>query len=430
MQERYIRNLGPLTEEECLLLRQRRVFLAGCGGLGGYLLEHLLRAGVGAITVCDGDTIVPSNLNRQLLADMESLGRSKTEAACARAALVNPEAAVEARPVFLTADNALGLIAGHDLALDALDSPAARRILAGSDDPAQQRQYHNDDLGMPWSPVELQTDVDRLLELRDPHLPPRTVPHGAVALTCGIDVQKRGFWYLVRAWMPTMASYVIDYGYLGSWDDVQALVFDTYYPVQGPDGSDVGERMPIWRACIDSGGTETEGVYTRTEEVYMWVRANGCGVVHACKGASRPQAAPVRWVVRERMPHNGRPIPGGLRLYLIDSGAFKTTDMGRMLNQDSRQPLRFHAGADETLASQLSAERMVRKNGNLVWVRERKDNHLLDCLVLSAAAADASWTPSLPHYILQLQAQARMQNETPRPRAKKRPQPEAAGHRW
>lgn len=141
---------------------------------------------------------------------------------------------------------------------------------------------------MPWSPVELQTDVDRLLELRDPHLPPRTVPHGAVALTCGIDVQKRGFWYLVRAWMPTMASYVIDYGYLGSWDDVQALVFDTCYPVQGPDGSDVGERMPIWRACIDSGGTETEGVYTRTEEVYMWVRANGCGVVHACKGASRP----------------------------------------------------------------------------------------------------------------------------------------------
>lgn len=132
MQERYIRNLGPLTEEECLLLRQRRVFLAGCGGLGGYLLEHLLRAGVGAITVCDGDTIVPSNLNRQLLADMESLGRSKTEAACARAALVNPEAAAEARPVFLTADNALGLIAGHDLALDALDSPAARRILASA----------------------------------------------------------------------------------------------------------------------------------------------------------------------------------------------------------------------------------------------------------------------------------------------------------
>lgn len=77
----------------------------------------------------------------------------------------------------------------------------------------------------------------------------------------------------------------------------QALVFDTCYPVQGPDGSDVGERMPIWRACIDSGGTETEGVYTRTEEVYMWVRANGCGV-------SMPARVPAA-----RRPHRyaGRP---------------------------------------------------------------------------------------------------------------------------
>ena len=320
-----------------------------------------------------------------------------------------------------------------------LSDLAARRAIAqASDDAAVQRQYYNDDLGLPWSPVELRTDVEHVLERRDPHLPPRTVPHGAVALTCGIDVQKHGFWYLVRAWMPSLASYVIDYGSLSSWDEVATLVFGTWYPVQGPDGTDAGERMPIWRAGIDSGGTETEGVYTRTEEVYMWVRANGGGVVHACKGASRPQAAPVRWVIRERMPHNGRPIPGGLRLYLIDSGAFKTTDMGRLLNADSRQPLRFHAEADETLASQLCAERLVRKNGNLVWVREHKDNHLLDCLMLSAATADASWTPSLPHHILQQQAQAhmqaRIQARTPsagqRPQQRKRPQPEAPAHRW
>ena len=132
MRERYIRNLGPLTEEECLRLRASRVFLAGCGGLGGYLLEHLLRAGVGAVTVCDGDVFAPSNLNRQLLADGASLGRSKAEAARARAALVKPEVAVEALPVYLTGDNAGRLIAGHDLVLDALDSPAARRTLAGA----------------------------------------------------------------------------------------------------------------------------------------------------------------------------------------------------------------------------------------------------------------------------------------------------------
>ena len=136
MQERYIRNLGSLTEEECLLLQKSKVFLAGCGGLGGYLLEHLLRVGVGTITVCDGDAFVPSNLNRQLLADMKNPGRSKAEAARDRAALVNPEVTVNVFPCFLTADNAAGLLAGHDLALDALDSPAARRILAKACRPA------------------------------------------------------------------------------------------------------------------------------------------------------------------------------------------------------------------------------------------------------------------------------------------------------
>lgn len=130
MQECYARNLGPLTEQDCLLLQKGRVFLAGCGGLGGYLLEHLLRVGVGTVTVCDGDRFVASNLNRQLLADTANLGRSKAECACERASLVNPQVTVKAVPTFLTAENADRLIAGHHLALDALDSPSARRILA------------------------------------------------------------------------------------------------------------------------------------------------------------------------------------------------------------------------------------------------------------------------------------------------------------
>lgn len=311
-----------------------------------------------------------------------------------------------------------------------LSDIAARRMNAqASDDPEVKRQYVNDDLAVPYSPVEVQTDVEHLLALREPALPPRTVPHGAVALTCGIDVQKRGFWYLVRAWMPSLASYVIDYGYVETWDDVSRLCFDTWYPVLGPDGSETGERMPVWRAAIDSGGTETEGVYTRTEEVYMWVRAYGSGVVCACKGASRPQAAPVRWVLRERMPHNGRPIPGGLRLYLLDTAVFKTLDYGRLLNEDSRQPLRFHAQADETLAAHLTAEHQVRRGGRLVWEQTSRDNHLLDCLMLSAACADASWTPSLPLYVLQQQRQAQMPHE-PAPRHRKtRPRREAAV-RW
>jgi phage terminase large subunit GpA-like protein len=298
---------------------------------------------------------------------------------------------------------------------------AARRILAErGEDPVAKRQYYNDDLALPYSPIELVTDDKKILSLREAWLPPQAVPHGAVALTCGIDMQKRGFWYLVRAWMPTLASYIIDYGSLEDWEQVNKLIFDTYYPVLVPEGAPdwepgspvspkhlSGELMPVWRAGLDSGGTESEGVLTRTEEAYMWVRANGLGVIHACKGASHAQVSTVRRVIRERMPHNGRPIPGGLPLYLLDTDTLKTTEFARMLNPENTQPLRLHGGCGLELAAQLASEQQVRKGGRLIWERKGGLNHLLDCLILSGACADASWTPSLPLHVLQLQRQER-----------------------
>ena len=130
MEERYIRNLGALTEEECAMLRTKTVFVAGCGGLGGYLIEMLLRLGVGTIRAADGDAFEASNLNRQLLSSPSTLGRSKAEAAADRAALVNPDVRFVAIDEFVTAENAAELIRGCDAVLDALDNIRARRILA------------------------------------------------------------------------------------------------------------------------------------------------------------------------------------------------------------------------------------------------------------------------------------------------------------
>ena len=53
--QRYKRNIPALSEEECSLLRTRRVFIAGCGGLGGHLAELMARIGIGAICAVDGD---------------------------------------------------------------------------------------------------------------------------------------------------------------------------------------------------------------------------------------------------------------------------------------------------------------------------------------------------------------------------------------
>ena len=130
MEERYIRNLGALTEDECALLRTKTVFVAGCGGLGGYLIEMLLRLGVGTILAADGDSFEASNLNRQLLSSPSALGKPKAGAAAERAALVNPDVRFVAIPEFVTKENAAELIRGCDAVLDALDNITARRILA------------------------------------------------------------------------------------------------------------------------------------------------------------------------------------------------------------------------------------------------------------------------------------------------------------
>lgn len=130
MLARYERNIPALTEAECALLRNKRVLVVGCGGLGGHLIEFLARVGIGSVRVVDGDVFEPSNLNRQLLSEVPLLGVSKAKAAADRIARVNPDVRVEAHGVFLTEANAAGLLSGCDAVLDGLDNIASRRTLA------------------------------------------------------------------------------------------------------------------------------------------------------------------------------------------------------------------------------------------------------------------------------------------------------------
>lgn len=132
MEERYLRNIPALTEAEQLLLRRKRVLIAGCGGIGGHLVDLLLRVGVGHIRVVDGDVFEASNLNRQLLSGLPQLGQSKAQAAEYHGVRVNPDVVVEAHGVYMTEDNANALVDGCDVVLDALDNIESRRILSAA----------------------------------------------------------------------------------------------------------------------------------------------------------------------------------------------------------------------------------------------------------------------------------------------------------
>lgn len=132
MQARYARNIPALSEEECLTLRQKKLLLVGCGGLGGHILEQLARIGVGAIRVVDGDVFEETNLNRQLLSEVPLLGSGKAKAAADRIRRVNPDVMVESAAEFLTEENAAMLLHGCDAVLDALDNIPSRKILAAA----------------------------------------------------------------------------------------------------------------------------------------------------------------------------------------------------------------------------------------------------------------------------------------------------------
>ena len=132
MEPRYARNIPALTEAECQLLRQKKVLVVGCGGLGGHILDQLARIGVGSIRAVDGDVFEETNLNRQLLSEVPLLGTAKAAAAADRILRVNPDVSVQAVEAFLTEENADALLDGCDVVLDALDNIQSRKILASA----------------------------------------------------------------------------------------------------------------------------------------------------------------------------------------------------------------------------------------------------------------------------------------------------------
>ena len=132
MEDRYLRNIPALSEEECLLLRNKRVLVVGCGGLGGNLISILLRIGVGNLRIVDGDVFEATNLNRQLFSSVPNLGRNKAKAAAQIAGSINPDVNVDVIDAFFTEENADALLQGCDIAIDALDNIPGRRLLAAA----------------------------------------------------------------------------------------------------------------------------------------------------------------------------------------------------------------------------------------------------------------------------------------------------------
>ncbi len=127
--KRYLRNMNMLSSEENASLSKFKVCVVGCGGLGGYIIEMLARLGIGHLTVVDGDVFDETNLNRQFLSDMDSIGKPKALVARDRINKINPLVKVEAINGMLTEENCSEILKGHDVIVDALDSINTRLVV-------------------------------------------------------------------------------------------------------------------------------------------------------------------------------------------------------------------------------------------------------------------------------------------------------------
>lgn len=263
--------------------------------------------------------------------------------------------------------------------------------------PAKLAAFDNSHGARAYKAIAIETDADRLRRMVRHDLPPLVAPEWAVALTCGIDVQMTGFWFVVRAWGRGGESSLVQYGWLTTWDDVRTQVFDTTYPVAGRD--DV--VMPIWRAGIDIGGTEdvqaSQG-WSKTEEVKMWLLEHDPegDTIRGVKGASRDMDQMVRASTMQRDPKAPAKWQDVLPLMLIN-----TTDMKDLIHlvrfrEDSRQAMWLHSETDENYIRQLTAEKRRHEKGKrAVWDAGSRANHLLDCEVYAAACAHVDWAPAL-----------------------------------
>ena len=123
---RYEASINTLTKEEIIKLKDLKVAVIGCGGLGGYIIEELARLGVGTIKLVDDDEFSISNLNRQLMSNEENIGKSKVLEAKLRISKVNSEVTIIPFLKRFTFKNAEGILHDIDIVFDATDNIVSR----------------------------------------------------------------------------------------------------------------------------------------------------------------------------------------------------------------------------------------------------------------------------------------------------------------
>lgn len=112
-------------------LKKAHVIVFGVGGVGGYVVEALVRSGIGMITIVDNDVVSLSNLNRQIIATRTTIGMKKVDVMKQRILDINPDCHVETKEMFYLPENADDIhLDNYDYVVDAIDTITSKIELA------------------------------------------------------------------------------------------------------------------------------------------------------------------------------------------------------------------------------------------------------------------------------------------------------------
>jgi phage terminase large subunit GpA-like protein len=191
-----------------------------------------------------------------------------------------------------------------------------------------------------------------------------------------------------------MTSWLIHYGYLATWKEVETLIFDTSYPV-----GESGLSLKIRRAAIDTGGGKKYENMTMTEETYFWLIRNrwrGGGIVYGTKGSSTPMSTMLSIGGAIVSTPSGKKLPNILKIISVDTGKAKDQFHYRLDlaaeedTRDSPEAAFLHSGVGADYAAQILAEeKRVDEKGREEWINaHQRPNHLFDAEILAAACTE------------------------------------------
>ena len=227
MLNQFSRTALLLGEEGVERLHGSRVIVFGIGGVGGHVVEALVRAGVGAIDIVDNDDVSLTNLNRQLIATWDTIGKRKVDVMEERIKSVNPECKVVKHACFYLPETRDEFdFSSYDYVIDAIDTVSAKLDIAVAAHETGVRHISSMGTGNKLDPTQLEvadiseTSVCRLAKVMRKELRRRGIEHmkcvyskeEAIKLdqdTPGAEMKGRGIAPGSTSFVPSVAGLII-----------------------------------------------------------------------------------------------------------------------------------------------------------------------------------------------------------------------------